>query len=306
MVYNGNHKGGMRLRDQAVLEVYVDVVLGLNLILDGLALWAAGRLFHVKINGWRVFGGALLGAGYALWVYMYVWDWADSMIMKIAASILMIWIAYGYRPLMLMCRLILGFYLVSFAMGGAVMALTARRAGIWLLIGISAVCAGITALIGQWLERQRMRQRLIYRCRLREADRTWEFLGFLDTGNRLKDPLTMRPVVILERKTFEAWIWPREIWENRRRPVPFQTIDNETRVLMGFEPEGFQIRADGQWQEIRPIVIALSDKVLDRKHRYQGLLPLEILNEMGGFHDAMDKESEGMDQLGACEIRSAG
>jgi hypothetical protein len=64
-------------------------------------------------------------------------------------------------------------------------------------------------------------------------------------------------------------------------------------------------------------LIAPSDRILDRKRRYQGLLPLEILNEMSGFHDAVDKKTDhqayetdnqykGMDHPDACKAGPAG
>jgi stage II sporulation protein GA (sporulation sigma-E factor processing peptidase) len=277
----------MRLGDETVLEVYVDVVLLLNLVLNGLALWGTGRLFRLRVRARRIFGGALLGAVYALAVYFWPWGFADSMIMKFAVAAAMIWSVYGKQPLRVALRLILGFYLVSFAMGGAVAALTAQKSGIVRLLGISAACVGAAAGIARWVGARRLREKWIWPCRLTDLNQRTEFRALLDTGNRLEAFLTGEPVVILERRAAPFAERERKIW----REVPFQTAGREKGMFMAFEPEKFEVYTGNGWKEIGRVLVALSDTVLDREDRYQGLLPFEILNEMGEFHGRADEKT---------------
>jgi stage II sporulation protein GA (sporulation sigma-E factor processing peptidase) len=287
----------MRLEDEVVLEVYVDVVVLLNLVLNGLALWGTGRLFHLTAKIRRIFAGALFGAVYALAVYFLPWAGADSMIMKILTAAAMVRGVYGKQPFKTELRLILGFYLVSFAMGGAVTALAARKLGMIRLIGVSVFCVGGIVGIARWLGGRRVREKWIWRCRLTEQDQGVEFSALLDTGNQLKAPFTGEPVVILERRAISR-IPLAELGEEAWRPVSFRTAGREGNTLMAFEPEKFEIYTDKGWQEIRRVLAAVSDIVLDRENRYQGLLPLEILNEMGEFDDETDKKTDETPEVG--------
>jgi stage II sporulation protein GA (sporulation sigma-E factor processing peptidase) len=280
----------MCLEDEVVLEVYVDVVVLLNLVLNGLALWGTGRLFHLTARIRRILAGALLGAVYALMVYFLPWRFADSMVVKILTAAVMVRGVYGKRPFMTALRLVLGFYLVSFAMGGAVTALAAQRPGVVRLVGVSALCVGAVAGIARWLGDRRIREQWIWRCRLTRQDQSVGFSALLDTGNQLKAPFTGEPVVILERRAVSRvplMERDEEVW----RTVSFQTAGGEANTLMAFEPEGFEIYTDKGWREVRRVLVALSDAVLDRENRYQGLLPPEILNEMGEFDDETDKKT---------------
>jgi stage II sporulation protein GA (sporulation sigma-E factor processing peptidase) len=290
----------VRLGDEAVLEVYVDVVVLLNLILNGLALWGTGRLFRLRVKARRIFAGALLGALYALAVYFLPWAAADSTAMKFFMAVAMIRCVYGKQPFKTALRLVLGFYLVSFAMGGAVTALTAQKSGIVQLLGISAACVGITVGIARWLGGRRIREKWIWTCKLTDHDQCTEFCALLDTGNQLQAPWTGEWVVILERRAV-PWASRMKREERVLRTVPFQTVSGKRNTLVAFEPAKFEIYAGGDWKEIRHVLVALFDAVLDRENRYQGLLPLEILNEMGEFHDEADERTRkdvesGLDQ----------
>jgi hypothetical protein len=92
----------------------------------------------------------------------------------------------------------------------------------------------------------------------------------------------------------------KEMW----RRVPCRTVGGEEDALIAFEPEKFEIYTGEGWKEIRHVLAVLSDTVLDREDRYQGLLPLEILNEMGEFHDGTDKKMDQTLESGFAESRA--
>ena len=118
--------------------------------------------------------------------------------------------------------------------------------------------------------------------------------GLLDTGNRLYDPLTKSPVVVVEfsamknilpdnmeillneenidfNKIFE--VLKEEKWLSRIRLIPFISVGQSKGIMLGFKPDKLVV---GE-KEIRNVIVGVYKSQIDKYGNYAALLAPEIL-----------------------------
>ena len=122
--------------------------------------------------------------------------------------------------------------------------------------------------------------------------------ALLDTGNRLHDPLTKVPVVIIEFRLIKPLL-PGEVvglieelqngelelkhgfppvWEERVRVLPFKTIGRENGILIGFRPDSVKIQQQQRTIINNHVVIGLYNRPLSPEGAFQALIPPAVLN----------------------------
>lgn len=101
--------------------------------------------------------------------------------------------------------------------------------------------------------------------------------ALVDTGNRLKEPLTGQPVSILSRES--AGLLLEEGWEARRGfyMIPYHSIGKEKGWMRGVAADKMYINTDAGQIECRKPVLAISDGAVNLKNRYQVILNPEHL-----------------------------
>lgn len=181
--------------------LYIDELFFLSLLTDYLLCLAAGRLCGLRLRRRRYFFAALLGAAYAVAVFLPGLGPLASPWGKLAAGLLMGFIAYGAETGPLRCTA--AFFAVSAAFGGALWALSLAAGsspgpGPALDMKTLALAFALCYAAGS----------LLLRCRLKLAEkkrvpvraellgRTAEFMALVDTGNSLSDPATGAPVML--------------------------------------------------------------------------------------------------------------
>lgn len=131
---------------------------------------------------------------------------------------------------------------------------------------------------------RRLRERMgleEYRAKviLEDQGDRWELTGLIDTGNRLKEPLTGRPVSILEEK--EAVKMQRycriQQEKNGYLLIPYYSVGTEKGWMQGMVVDAMYIRYRGENVRITHPVLAVCKQQLSRKGQYQMILnPMQI------------------------------
>ncbi len=195
------------------MVVYIDELFILNLVINYLLLHAAAILCGTQIRRLRILAGAALGALYACLVFLPALQPCYTLPAKVAFSLLMSLIAYGWHDWRSFLRRTLLFFTVSFAFAGAMMALfrltdapnaAVQNGVIWAHLSLPvlmAVSLGTYLLMTLLLRNApKLSERGPARTPLAITlcGRTVELEAMVDTGNRLSDPLTNDPVVVVE------------------------------------------------------------------------------------------------------------
>ena len=124
-----------------------------------------------------------------------------------------------------------------------------------------------------------------------------ELNALLDTGNRLYDPLTKLPVVIIEQSSIKHLLPAKvlqlieqlqaddlkeinlpESWEGRVRLLPFNSIGKEHGLLVGFRPDEITVWEKDQGVVSKNVVVAFHNRPLSPEGAFQALIPPAVLH----------------------------
>ena len=231
------------------MVVYLDVLFAVNALMDGATLLAAARLGGVQVRKMRLIFSAALGGGYA--VLGAVWPVLTLAPLRLLAGLGLCMIAFGRerylarlsaasgRRLLLSC----GYY---FAVAIQVLVLAAA-------VGYAA--SGIL-LCGD--AKHGALHRETETLTIRFGTRQTAVRVLHDTGNDLTEPVSGKPVVVLERKAAECLLDTKlpfgsasaqltALPENlaaRCGLLPFHAVGTDGGLLLYFRPDSV-LRADG-------------------------------------------------------------
>ena len=110
-----------------------------------------------------------------------------------------------------------------------------------------------------------------YRCNveLYLGNQMYEIKGIIDTGNSLRDPVSDRPVSVLDKKTARR-IWGIETMEQVHY-IPYRSVGKEAGVLPVLEVERMCIRGEKNYSVERPL-IGISEEEISAGGDYEMIL----------------------------------
>ncbi|HOV79771.1 MAG TPA: sigma-E processing peptidase SpoIIGA [Bacillota bacterium] len=304
----------------AAYTVYIDQVFLGNLVINYAILWGAAKLSRIPARPGRIFAGAGLGALYSLALFFPGKNLLFSVWFKIASSVIITAVAFVPLPPGKFLACLGCFYLTSFALGGLIFGMiffiqsgrAASYPGIekavseyfWpgLVAGLAAFWAagkGIAAMIKRGVFENLFKMSL---C-IKSGGGQVNVEAFLDTGNRLKDPLTGSPVIVVEygvikpllpaevKAFFEGGGEP-DVWQvlsslgesrlaSRFSAVPFRSLGRVDGLLVGFRPDEVIIERGGRGDKIVKAVVAVYHKKIDPSGSCQALLNPDLLELTG-------------------------
>lgn len=298
--------------------IYVDTLiirLLANFGFEFLLLWATAEITRIQTTRSKLFLGAGIGtihyffyllASYGVIPYYGLLRFFP---MILFVSLVMLFVAF--YPLSKTRRIIslLGyFYGIGFISAGAGIAagyIFATPAGprttLGMLISIALILA--IAELGWGVVQKRIFQH-IYQIpiEISVAGNTVNLMALVDTGNKLRDPLTKQPVIIVEHqaitnlfsqetallfKQIEVGnidIISQEVANSelavRLRIIPFNTIGKENGMLIGFRPDAISLKDENSVYSVKKAIIAVHQQRLDPEGNYQALIPPEILSNI--------------------------
>ncbi|TJY43366.1 sigma-E processing peptidase SpoIIGA [Cohnella pontilimi] len=306
--------------------VFVDLVFFTNFALDATVLLATAKVRKLKPRKRRVAVAAAAGAAYAVAMF-----WADvpylySLGAKVFVSLLMVLLSFGYGGPLAFLRNFGAFYMVNFATLGGVIglgsllrswndssgALTITENGGIILdwhmhLGLFAASFFLSLrLFHGTTDIRRKRndtESLVWKAEVRIDGASWSVPALLDTGNRLYDPLTRTPVMILEASVWEGQLpagWCTRLqtesadrlvaeldesasasfaWMDRLRLVPYRGVNGSTRMMLAVKPDALVLSREGHPPiEAARVLIGLDGGTLSSDRTYRAILHPELVS----------------------------
>lgn len=262
--------------------------------------------------------GALVGAIIAVIVGIFPWipHWIRSTILNFIALILMIWISF--RPLKRgeFIKHVIMLYLITYFVGGFLSSLLYQRNVLYQVINIgkelsvSDLSMGIVLLgiamimmifLGALLVKNRLTNTrpLQMKVELILENNQIETIGFMDTGNCLCDPMTRKPVMLVEATILEKLLTPnlrKEVWKvqkyldgadqddysmnseylHRLRFIPYQSIGKKG-MLVGIILDKVIIHTEIGAIYNEKVIAAMSNTELSTRKDYHVILHHKLL-----------------------------
>lgn len=289
--------------------VYGDLLFLTNFILDLALLIAVKRFGNFPGPLWRVFLAAAFGAMIGVISLSARWMVLRTIFGKVIVSFLIVSLAFPAKGSRLITAFIY-FYLIGFAMAGGVMALT------WLVhdtswqnsqLPYTALGLGAALLLAlafsywgaSYVKKNLRRSVMTEPLEIVLGGRKTSLPALMDTGNELLDPVTGRPVIIVEYHAVEeilpkdfrqAWLhWGHSdvtkiftMAEEKNfglslRLVPFSSIGKRNGMLLGFCPQCI-ILPQRKHAVIRQAVVCLYDGAIGSREDCRGIVNPAILD----------------------------
>ncbi|OBZ19098.1 sigma-E processing peptidase SpoIIGA [Bacillus sp. FJAT-27264] len=304
-----------------VLVVYIDLIFAANLLIDGVLLWLTGWLVKLKVSWWRLVLSAVVGALYVVMMFVPELTFLYTFLIKFGLSVIMLWIAFGFGSLQRYLRTMGAFYIINFAAAGGIVGIhyllqssgdiwngimfTAAgghayrlKIGIWFVIALlPLVLLCFKAVHSSRIKREQL-ESYIGEVTVEIDDVTVTCLGLLDTGNRLSDPLTRIPVMVMESSLWETQLpasWKGRLtqssadqllletdgqsfgWQDRIRLVPYRGVNRSASFMLALKPDLVTIKLDADTFCSKRVLIGLDGGTLSGDGAYRAVIHPDLV-----------------------------
>lgn len=297
------------------LEIYIDILFLINLVMDYFLLALEMRILKWNTRRIRRIMASVLGATatcvFAILPSLY--GKVKFVISYLVICTLMIRISFRTKKIKEMIRGVVVLYLITYCVGGVITSLYYQRETLYYyadkLMGrlfgkmnlLSVAILGTIAMaciliIVRFLKHQKQMTKEIYEVWLTRDGVCVHTMGLVDTGNCLFDPITGKPVIVIEMKLMEEALEPSLYHDLKKivqfedtsyhinsenatkiRLIPFQSIGKKRGILPAILLDEVEIRKDTQFLCSKRVIAALYDDILSQTKEYQVILHKSLL-----------------------------
>ena len=267
-----------------ILEIYLDVIFLENFLMDYILLMLTGKIMQREKKSLGMLLAAVMGSAFTVFSYilMLTVESKNGILWQATLQLFNFWIAYvmvkcAYRNVrgkqtyfcvgtMLLLSLLTGGILSGIMQNTVI----GRMRQSTILMAIGTFLFGYLFL-KKWMEA--LRERLFYRkCHLpvvlRLCGKQIDCKGLMDSGNSLYEPITGRPVIIVEEALLERYgIGEPETYF----AIPYHAIGTKNGILKGVLADELEIPEQGEkkWQKV---MLGIYEGKISRQDEYQVIL----------------------------------
>jgi len=252
-----------------------------------------------------------IGGIYSMLYLWPEWAWAYMFPMKVAVSLVMVRISFGRQQWLQFLRNLGVFYLSCFIAGGTMIAIhygwsgdTQVAGGVFfsdaqgwgspiswgfIVIGFPIVWL-YTRFSLQSIEEQQRVGQYMTPVRIQFGEEVRQVTGLIDTGNRLRDPLTRSPVILLELDSLidlvpdtlvrlvEEKRWEEGVselspeWITRVRLIPYRAAGVAGEMMLAIKPDQVEILEEDRWHKVDKVLIGIDVGRLSSDGTYQAII----------------------------------
>ena len=296
--------------------VYGEMVLIENFLINYIILKMTSIIMKRKTSKIKLLLGALLGASYSLMQFAH--PLLSQFPFKVLLSILIVFISYSPCRVKEFTNQMLTFYGISLLFGGCVVGLiilSNNNANMTLTIyGVRSTTLIIGILIGiitifkikKHIVEVKLKSGGTVELRIYLNDNKLVTRGFIDTGCDVVEPLTGKPVLLVEYDAIKK-ILPKEIQDylptykgqidcdieykihkaeilRKIRFIPFNTIStDEDKYMLSYQFDKVELGDGHNWQEIDKVCVGICERSLSEDCEFQALINPKLLYMGGGI-----------------------
>ena len=210
------------------MKIYLDLILAINFGFDFILLLSVSLILRRNANIYKLLIGAFIGSISILTLFMKI-NSLELFIIKIIISILMCITAFKYKNIKYTLKNIVFLYISSIVLGGALyllnIELSYKNQGIIFYknkLSINFIILLISTPIILYIYIKESKSLKInysnyHNLEITINNKTIKCSGFVDTGNKLKDPYKKRPIILINNDNLKKE-------NNKKILVPAHTI----------------------------------------------------------------------------------
>ena len=233
--------------------IYIDLLIIVNFLFDFLLLLTINIALKRYTKIYRLILASLFGEITLLSLFIPISSYLLT-ILKVVMGIIMVLIAFGYKNIKYSLYNALYLYMTSVILGGFIYFLNIEFENMNYLIILFIAPIILYSFIKSIKALKEIKNYYYNVSILFENNFKLNITGFLDTGNKLIDPITHKPIILINKKKINACI-------NIRSPmyVPYNSLNHHgllecikpkyimindkklTNYLVGLSEESFQL-----------------------------------------------------------------
>ena len=261
--------------------IYIDSLFLLNLVMDLYLLLLTANILGKTTTYLRIFAVSAVGAGgYCLVLCLpgipYIFRTVFGMIPIGALMIKTACRTKGMRELFYALGIL---FTLSFVTGGFILFLRGQSRMLTeygdSFTALSGMGFAVCAAGKKWIEAHR-RKRRNYFCKVSFSgdEGPVEVNALIDTGNGLTEPVSRKPVAILDEESWkELKMWMRP---EKYKLIPYHSIGKKRGLLEGYEIDTMKVKGNETEKQYDKVIVAIFKGKLSAKGSYQMILPPEL------------------------------
>lgn len=230
------------------MKLYIDLILILNFFIDFILLLSVSIILRRNSNINRIILSSFI-ASFSVFLLFTRINSIELFILKVLISIIMVLIAFGYKNIKYFTNNLLFLYINSIVLGGFIyfinLQFSTKQSGlIFINNGFSInflflliLSPIIIYIYIKQIKKLKNNYSNYYEVDIYINNKLFKFTGYLDTGNNLVDPITHRPVILINKKSLKYN--PQNFML-----VPFKGINNNG-LLKCFKVSKIEIKSIG-------------------------------------------------------------
>lgn len=300
------------------MAIYIDVIWFLNYCIDLLLLLLTVFVLKRNLVKWRLLFGAFVSSSPIFLLLTPFSSLFYQPIFKFVLSIIIVVITFGFKRFSYFTQNLFTFYFISFVCGGGLIALhyffntemvivngivTTKSTGFgtpvsWILvvIGFPLVWYFSKYRLEQ-IKARKIKYDQIVLVTISINERQIHLRGLIDSGNQLHDPLTKKPVMIIDMNELKNE-FPKDLeriakqpdmigdpnfaiekkWEARLSIIPYRGVGQLNQFIIGLRPDKVIITTEkGEKLECSNVIIGLNFTNLSADGDFQCILHPQML-----------------------------
>lgn len=193
------------------MKIYIEFVYIINFLLDFMILYGTKRLLKINKSNMRIIVSSFIGMLTTLILYINVTN-ILLFLLKIIISLIMIIIAFGRTNII---KNTFYFYLISIILGGVIYLFDFNRSYYFNFIFLITVSPIVIYIVVKEIINHNLNIDDKYYVSIVYRNKIYKLEGFIDTGNRLKSPISNKGVILVNLK----------INSNNLIYIPYKALD---------------------------------------------------------------------------------
>jgi|LGVF01.2.fsa_nt_gb stage II sporulation protein GA (sporulation sigma-E factor processing peptidase) len=286
------------------MEVYIEYVILDNLIINFIILLLTVKMLRLNVAKYKLFLSSLIGTVFAVIMPFLVLMPVLIFIIKILVGVVMVSLLKRYSSALQFITTFLVFLTVTFAMGGLCFAiiyfLNNNIANAYLLvyegnlpIGIIILAVSIYAYfmfnLIKIFYKKKLISNFIFEVSICNANNVVKTKAYLDTGNRLVDKTSKKPIVVINFKVFNE-LYKRvkltDVLLGKLENLPLRSagfmsingVSGKKSKILTFEVDSLKIFLESEVNIIENATLALTFNKFKDEMSYDVLLNPLIFN----------------------------
>lgn len=260
-------------------EVYLDVLFILQLAMNLLLLCLVNGMMKQKVSKRRILGGAFVASVCSLALIMlpfaFLFRISGGMLLS---AVIMGVITFRIKSLTVFLQYLKKLSIGTLLLGGMSMIILKmfpkemKRGGgaaVVLLVG------GLSFLFISTFFRKKDSCGCMVTL---YGEKEMQINALLDTGNALVEPISGKPVAVLDKAVFDS-LFPgtREGF----RIIPYRSVGRKYGLLHGYLLNRIKVETEDGSREYHEVYVGLSEEILSNDNSYKMILNPKILEQKG-------------------------